>query len=267
VGGPYGPSVDSFYLWVVYGDFYLSVMTSPLNGWAFGSGRFLLSGFALNMKLDLLLLLNNDDETFSTHTSSEATGMTRITLNIFDVTPLRAVAIAIALSFMAFTPVAAQDHQKGLDAYNAGDYATALREWLPLADQGHGYAQYNVGLLYDPMRIYETSTLYGDALAFGAGVEDMGIVKSFFAAETWYRLAAAQGHVPAQNRLGRVLEVTDLDDRNEALMWYKISALNGLDSGASNYNRLRRSYFVDEDQLETLARECIRGGYAPVYCY
>ena len=46
--------------------------------------------------LDLLLLLNNDDETFSTHTISEATGMTRITLNTFDVTPLRAVALAIA---------------------------------------------------------------------------------------------------------------------------------------------------------------------------
>jgi hypothetical protein len=46
--------------------------------------------------LDLLVLLNNHAETFSTHTSPEATGMTRITLNIFDVTPLRAVALAIA---------------------------------------------------------------------------------------------------------------------------------------------------------------------------
>jgi uncharacterized protein len=28
------------------------------------------------------------------------------------------------------------DFQKGLTAYNSGDYATALREWKPLAEQG-----------------------------------------------------------------------------------------------------------------------------------
>ncbi|MDB4214078.1 sel1 repeat family protein, partial [Octadecabacter sp.] len=186
---------------------------------------------------------------------SEATGMTRIT-----------TVLATVLS-LVFTPLAAQDHQRGVDAYNAGDYATALREWLPLANQGHAYAQYNVGLLYDPIRIYETSNILGDGLALGMGVEDMGITKSFGEARTWYRLAAAQGYALAQNRLGRVLEITDSPDVTEALMWYRISAINGNDYGASNYNRLRWSSFVDQDQLETLARECIRGGYAPVYCY
>lgn len=34
--------------------------------------------------------------------------------------------LATMLSFMAFTPVAAQDRQEGMDAYNAGDYANAL---------------------------------------------------------------------------------------------------------------------------------------------
>ena len=29
------------------------------------------------------------------------------------------------------------DFQKGLDAYKKGDYATALREWKPLAKQGN----------------------------------------------------------------------------------------------------------------------------------
>ena len=29
------------------------------------------------------------------------------------------------------------DYQKGLTAYERGDYATALREWTPLAEQGH----------------------------------------------------------------------------------------------------------------------------------
>ena len=40
------------------------------------------------------------------------------------------------------------DFQKGLDAYKKKDYATALREWKPLAEQGNGEAQYNLGVMY-----------------------------------------------------------------------------------------------------------------------
>ena len=36
---------------------------------------------------------------------------------------------------------ASADFQIGLDAAQAGDYATALREWRPLADQGYANAQ------------------------------------------------------------------------------------------------------------------------------
>ena len=45
--------------------------------------------------------------------------MTHITLSIFDVTPLRAVALATALT-LAFTPVLAQDFDKSCVAYEAG---------------------------------------------------------------------------------------------------------------------------------------------------
>ena len=38
--------------------------------------------------------------------------------------------------------------QKGLTAYQNGDYATALREWTPLAKQGNARAQYNLGHIY-----------------------------------------------------------------------------------------------------------------------
>jgi TPR repeat protein len=40
------------------------------------------------------------------------------------------------------------DLQKGLTAYKSGDYATALREWTPLAKQGDAHAQNNLGLMY-----------------------------------------------------------------------------------------------------------------------
>ena len=41
------------------------------------------------------------------------------------------------------------DFQKGLAAVQRGDFATALREWTPLAEQGYATAQYNLGVMYD----------------------------------------------------------------------------------------------------------------------
>ena len=38
--------------------------------------------------------------------------------------------------------------QIGLDAAQKGDFATALREWTPLAEKGDAIAQYNLGLMY-----------------------------------------------------------------------------------------------------------------------
>jgi hypothetical protein len=39
------------------------------------------------------------------------------------------------------------DYQKGLAAYEQGDFATALREWEPLAEQGDADAQHKLGLM------------------------------------------------------------------------------------------------------------------------
>ena len=41
-----------------------------------------------------------------------------------------------------------RDFQKGLAANNRGDYATAVKEWRPLAEQGVAAAQHNLGLMY-----------------------------------------------------------------------------------------------------------------------
>ena len=64
------------------------------------------------------------------------------------------------------------DFQKGLTAYKSGDYATALREWTPLAKQGDADAQYNLGVMYEKGR---------------------GVPKDDKTAVKWYRLAAKQG--------------------------------------------------------------------------
>ncbi len=48
----------------------------------------------------------------------------------------------------AETPPAEVDFNAGVSAYKQGDYATALREWHPLAKQGNADAQHNLGVMY-----------------------------------------------------------------------------------------------------------------------
>ena len=72
------------------------------------------------------------------------------------------------------------DYNKGVDAYERGDYATALREWTPFAEQGNAIAQCNLGVMYDN----------------GKGVE-----KNLTEAMKWYRKAAEQGNENALNNL------------------------------------------------------------------
>ena len=44
---------------------------------------------------------------------------------------------ALLLTLLVGNPAFSADFQKGYTAYKSGDYATALREWKPLAKQGN----------------------------------------------------------------------------------------------------------------------------------
>ncbi len=91
------------------------------------------------------------------------------------------VSAAVISVVMLATSAFAQDLNKGWDAYEAGDYATALQEFRPLAEQGNAYAQYNLGIMYE----------------IGQGVP-----QDYAEAVKWYRLAAEQGDAYAQTILG-----------------------------------------------------------------
>ncbi len=72
-------------------------------------------------------------------------------------------------------------YQEGCDAYERGDYDTALKEFRPLADQGDPLAQATLGLMY---------------------AEGEGVAQDYQEAVRWYRLAAEQGHASGQFSLG-----------------------------------------------------------------
>ena len=63
---------------------------------------------------------------------------------------MKTLIIIPVLLFSLFLglPSYSSDFDKGLTAYNNGDYATALKEWKPLAEEGDVDAQTNLGLMY-----------------------------------------------------------------------------------------------------------------------
>ena len=91
------------------------------------------------------------------------------------------ICLAVALLFGSAGVSWSQDWQKGLAAAQSGDFATALREWTPLAKQGNASAQYNLGLMYR---------------------NGWGVPQDDKTAMTWWKLAAEQGDATAQYNLG-----------------------------------------------------------------
>ena len=89
---------------------------------------------------------------------------------------------AVLALMMAPAFVGAQDFDAGLAAADAGNYATALREWKPLAEQGIAEAQYNLGIMYD---------------------NGYGVTQDHAEAVRWYRMAAEQGNAAAGSVRGR----------------------------------------------------------------
>ena len=119
----------------------------------------------------------------------------------------------------ADTPV--QQFQQGIEATTRGDYQTAFKLWLPLAEQGEANAQYNLGLMYDK----------------GQGVkqDDVEAVK-------WYRQAAEQGYAKAQYNLGVMYYQGEgvRQDKGQAKEWFGKACDNGHQDGCKYYGKLNR---------------------------
>ena len=158
------------------------------------------------------------------------------------------IAILLALLHVPALAVSA-DLQKGLTAFDEGDYATSLAECQPLADAGDAGAQFCVGRLYangfgvamdDALAIkwYALAADAGHAEAqFNLGVmyaNGWGVEMNWDESARYYILSAEQGFIPAQKALayayGHGMGV--LKDLVQAHIWYDIAAQLGDDLGA-----------------------------------
>ena len=113
--------------------------------------------------------------------------------------------IALVLSICCLTTPVWADFETGMDAYQRGNYATALSEWRPLADEGDAQAQLHLGLLY----------ANGD-----------GVPQDYAKARQWYEKAAARGYAMAQTNLGVLYRSGHGVPQNNVLayMWFSLAA-------------------------------------------
>jgi TPR repeat protein len=111
------------------------------------------------------------------------------------------LSFAVAIS-------SAANFDTGLTAYQKGDYAAALKEWRPLADQGVAAAQFNLGLMY---------------------YEGQGLPLDFGQAAAWFTKSAEQDYAKAQYNLGAMYGIGKGVKRDyvQAYKWLNLCAAKG----------------------------------------
>jgi len=107
------------------------------------------------------------------------------------------------------------EFEKGVRAYEEGDYATALLEFRQLAEKGYAAAQNDLGAMY------------------ANGVE---VPQDYQEAAQWFHRAAAQGHVRAQYALGVMYKKGEgvPQDAEAAVRWWRRAAEQGHAAAQSN---------------------------------
>jgi uncharacterized protein len=181
--------------------------------------------------------------------------------------------IAFVLSVLCLATPTWSDYKTGMDAYYRGDYATAMREWSPLAEHGDALAQYNLGLLYDngqgvqkdyvqARQWYEKAALRGDVSAqLNLGVlyeNGKGVPKDYQLALLWYRRSANHGNAMTLTKLGRMYEHGNgvPKDIVQAQKWYILGAAKGDKLGTEHRDALAKQMTPAQlFQAQQLARE------------
>jgi TPR repeat protein len=137
----------------------------------------------------------------------------------------------------------AADFDKGINAYDSGDYKTALAEWTPLAEQGDARAQFRIGDMYSN----------GEGVPFNHKM-----------AVKWNTLAAEQGYADAQYNLAWMYATGFgvLTNNNRAYMWLNLSAFNG-NQGANEYkdNLAKQMNLTEISKAQEMSSRCLESNY------
>ena len=135
------------------------------------------------------------------------------------------------------------DFNKGVEAYNSGDFKTALAEWKPLAAQGNAVIQYNLGVMYD---------------------NGEGVPENDKTAVKWLTLAAKQGYAKAQYNLGITYFKGEgvLTDNRRAYMWWNLANYNGYKAAGENKDKIVKQMTpADISKAQDMSSRCLESNY------
>jgi TPR repeat protein len=173
------------------------------------------------------------------------------------------VAIAFALGLQAS---ANAGFAEGASAYNARNYAAALKEIVPLAKAGHADAQHLLGLMYymgrGVTRDYKQAFAWHIKAAQQGKADAQYVVGAMYYtgnavpqdqrhAVTWFRKAAEQGHAEAQHALGlmyRYHQAGMPQDMVLAYMLWNLAAASGNHNAVEQRAAISRQ--MTQEQIE-----------------
>tara|TARA_B110000014_G_C19986057_1_gene510628 strand:- start:271 stop:780 length:510 start_codon:yes stop_codon:yes gene_type:complete len=153
---------------------------------------------------------------------------------------IRIISLTLAVFLGSVGTSWGADFNKGVAAVQSGDFATALREWTPLAKQGDADAQFSLGVMYE---------------------KGEGVAKDNKAAVKWYTLAAEQGLADAQFNLGVMYAngTGVIKDNVYAHLWWNIAASSGDEDASENRDIIAEQMtLVQLKKAKNLAHECVR---------
>jgi len=188
-------------------------------------------------------------------------------------------ALPLALLILMMGTPASAGYDEAWMAYSNQDYATALKELKPLAEQGDPRSQYAVGWMYrngegvaqdykTAVKWYRLAAEQGHAEAqkslglmyqFGEG-----IAPNYQVASKWYRLAAEQGNAEAQNNLGLMyLKGNGVSQsKTNAYMWLYNAASQGVRLARWSQDELEKKMTPEQvEKAQALARKCLAKNY------
>jgi len=168
------------------------------------------------------------------------------------------VALLAGLFLMIALAPAWADYDDAIKDYNNGDYAGALRELRPLAQQGNLDAQAKLGEMYlqgkgvtqdytTAMRWLKQAATQGDVAAAESDLgliyyNGAGVKRDYAEAARWFQKAAEQGYADAQIGLGTLYSygLGVPKDPVKAYMWFQLASKGGSKEGTRSLNEMRK---------------------------
>jgi TPR repeat protein len=192
---------------------------------------------------------------------------------------MKKLLIFLVLAVMYSSVARADDLEDGYKAYEKKDYATALKLWQPLAEEGIAKAKHYLGFMYqngygveqdleEAVKWYRKAARQGHGKAqYNLGVmyeKGQGVLQDYEESVKWYRKAARKGVAGAQTNLGLMYDLGHgvIQDYVRAHMWNNLAAINGNDNGSNNRDSLAKEMTPAQiSEAQDMARDCLRKNY------